>query len=804
VAAVVARVDEDDRLTVVGPQAETLVVQRAQLARPPQRVPGKRTDVGRLVLGSWWWASTSEQRARLDSFALDCWNELDARARKAAADDLLALGRVDLLHRTDAPLDTLTWLRAVDLSSRGQHSEAVRLALRLPRDRYRGKLALFAAGIDHADDQWADVEDLLSTLAEEQRGICRVISKVLLTSRGAATSGNGERRLTDDELGEILDVADTWLSPVKAVAALLGGSVELGPNDLERLDKDLLDDVIDAGLVTASAAHNMRTNDRVYALARLDPSKLNDEELAQLDLPAAKAKQILRRVRQSGSSELADELAGLDHAGVWQRTLEQSQDALAAAGELFAIYDDPRAPDVTALATDGGLPSEALLQDPDLETFLFERREHLGDPATLGSTGSLAPAQRRFVARYLLDEALKALLRWDWARCEDLARKVLATKADDNGMRAEANTLIGVVRWMEDDRDAAAKALAVASSGSTSPAHHINAAIAQQAVDEQKAVASWDRVAALTDAPLEVRSASLVTAIHCWFAASPENSVPPASLVSKARGLAQLNIERDHLRSILEFLAALDDDWLARPKSMSSAKHAKSPEVKILVASAQGYEEELRALASLLRSGNTDTWVEQKRDRWVDEALDGLMVDEPEAQYVHGGSAILDADVPMADWQRLLLRAAVSRGVGLLIDPAEGEPATRYLEWIGHDRSKTASLDDALSDQQEWVERTQEAAARSLAACHLDFRFREVQEFAQLHDNVVDALQTTPRWRLELGAVREAGSSIVGFCEDTLKLCRRLRTVVDAELREPIGELERLCRDLSASAKNFT
>jgi hypothetical protein len=803
VAAVVARVEQDDRLSVVGPQADPLLISRAQLARPPQRVPGTWTDVGRLILGNSWWASTSEQRARLDSFALDCWNELDARARKAAADDLLTLGRADLLHRTDAPLDTLTWLRAVDLSSRGQHSEAVRLALRLPRDRYRGKLALFAAGIDDADDQWADVENLLSAWAEEL-GICSVIAKVLLASRGKTTSTNGERRLSDAELREILDLTHTWPSPVKAVAAMLGGSVTLGHNDLERIDKDLLDDVIDAGLAPASVAHKMRTNDRAYALARLDPSMLNDEELATLDMPAAKAKQILRRVRQSGSRELATELDGLDHAGLWRRTLEQSQDSLVAAGQLFAAYDDPRTPDLTALAADGGLPSEALLQDPDLETFLFDRREHLGDPATLGATASLAPAQRRFVARYLLDEALTAMLRWEWARCEDLARKVLATKADDNSLRAESNTLIGVARWMKDDRDAAAKALAVAASGSTSPAHHINAAIAQQAVDEQKAVASWDRVAALTDAPLEVRSASLVTAIHCWFAASPENAVPPASLVSKARGLAQLDIERDHLRLILEFLAAFDGDWLARPKSMSSAKHAKSPEVKIFSASAQGYEEELRALASLLRSGNTDTWVEQKRDRWVDEALDGLMVDEPEAQYVHGGSAVLDANLPMADWQRLLLRAAVARGVGLLIDPAEGEPLTRYLDWIEHDRSRTASLDDAVSDQQQWVETAQEAAARSLAGCHLDFRYRQLQEFAQLHDNVVDALQTTPRWSLDLGAVREAGSSIVGFCQDTLKLCRRLRTVVDAELHEPIGELERLCRDLSASAKNFT
>jgi hypothetical protein len=794
---------EDGCLTVVDERGGCFTIARVELFHPPQSVPAGWTAMGKLVLGALWWARSDLQRRRVDDFAKEVWDATPRGQRKRAADDLLKLGRADLLGGLDAPGDALKWIGALELVDAGEVSEAADLALELPLGRYPGKLSIFAAAHEHLTGSRR--ERALAALkaltggSPERDAVIDAVRVMLLTADPSADVD--EAKLEKRHSTWLLERAAAGeIGQLRALARLLGTNTTLRSSDLDLLDRETLDDLIDAQAVPTEVARGMGTGPlRSYALARLDPTLLTDDELRDLSLGRELDR---RRFVLTPDAAASADLTGDDSGDLelMRRCVDLSADSVAAAVELLTSANDSRAVELVELRAGGGFPSEQLLEEPTLARFLLERRHHL-EIDQAANSATLEPAQQDFLARLLLLRGRDALFAYRPAEAAAEARASLAVKAKERAVRAEAFSLLAAACAMTGDDRAASDAAAQALQ--THPTLHgqINAAVTAQAAGTQGAVDRWAALALDASATLALRSEAFESALRCWFEgpADADGDQPPTTLVTAARSLAPLAIPIAAFRTVMRFLADHDHEWL-EPTALRGGWHASTVEAKVYLARAEGLNEQITAMAKSMARDIVPAWLEELRDDLVSAAINGLSENDPGPGYVFTANHMLDVNLPMDTEDRLLMRALVARGVALMLDPEESEPADRYLEWMEEDRRRVPSLRGSDDDRTEVIEAAQRFASLALARSYLLHRMHEWQAAASMHDQIIDVLRTTPSWQLNMNEIRGATGGIVDFCQQTAELLHRLRLEEDFELHEPIDALIADCHRLADSA----
>jgi hypothetical protein len=210
VAGVVAEVTVERMLVAVDATATLQILEVSALPRPPISVPAGWTAAGRIALGAAWFGESAPQRAKLDEYVLDEWAATPLRHRKLLADDLLRAGRGDLLERVESPEEALDWLRALKLSSSGEHTAAFELALRLPAGRYPGRLAVIAAATEQLAP--AELQNAIPVL-KSLRGVSalqdRAVDELMMVlSDGAASptdAQSSDEVESDEEQGPSAD-----------------------------------------------------------------------------------------------------------------------------------------------------------------------------------------------------------------------------------------------------------------------------------------------------------------------------------------------------------------------------------------------------------------------------------------------------------------------------------------------------------------------------------------------------------------------------------------------------------------------
>jgi hypothetical protein len=801
---IVGHVGAGDELTVVDGDGGTSSQARAELARPPQAVPNRWTAAGKLALGAAWWARTDLQRTRLDEFILEVWASTPRGQHKPLADDLLELGRVDLLQRVDAPAHALTWLRALKLAAQGRTADAANLALELPAGRYPGKLAIFAAGAaDLSPSQRENIRALLDALrgGPESQDLAIATVRALLSQQDPEPNDAG-KVLDEPTLRRILELVNGGSnSEVRALACLLGVENELRATDLDQLDQVLLDDLIDADRIDVERAAAMNGPHRAYVLARLDPSRLRDEELRGLPLVAEVTRRHLIASAPDGAALGLPAMEGID-AALLAHLHETSEASVEATVQLLTEQGDARAAELDELRCKGGFPSEELVSDPTVARFLLERRPYL-DLQTNRTPSMLGPSQQAFQAKLLLHRGRDALFDWHPEAAVELARRCLELKVPNDDVRAEALTLIAAARSFSGDADAAEKAAAAALRSRRNLHSLVNAALTTTDDASEQALVRWVDLATHDEAPAELRGQALEAALGAWFSAAGDDEEPPQKLVKAARAVAKLDVPLEQLRSTLRFLSNHDADWLKKPTVLRGAPHRKSLEVAIYSARAKGISEQITVMAHNLRAGRDPEWLRQMRDGLVQETINGLSDSEPQGWAVFLGNEMLDAELPMGTFDRFLLRAFVARGVAYIIDPDEGEPDFRYLGWLEDDQHRIGAVQDLDEQQRELIRTLQSGAFGAMAAAYVMRRMREWQHAAELHDQVLDILNSTPSWQLDMQAIRNAVGSIVEFCDGTSGLMYRLLPHLDEDITGPVDDLLDHCNRLAASAASL-
>lgn len=769
------------------------------------------TQAGALLAASRGSNLTQTMRATLKSEALQC--AADITAQRGLLVDALRLHVDDLAGELDLSDTEIGWTWAVSRVWRGLYTEATERLLQLPTRRYVGRLALwFKAATEGVVD--GDVSQAVVDEAEELGTVSATaaVACCLLKSKlGAGPQPSRVVKLVNAAKTQDQDAAvwarsvgdAPWLESASPRALLLqahqGRSEPLGedPSVLDVAPPEVLDDLIDQGAIPRAWLDEVGgLKFGAYVLARLGPERVSDEDLVSLGHDEERVRRAVLR-GQPCPPDVSEEARGLYEVWSALRRADPADPALPDALEelgdfrgdhLRAVLDDPTL-----------LPSDELLADAFGAKLLARISEV--EPSHVARQ-DLTENQKEFIGYVCAWRSKEALQSWQWSTALERAKQALGFSRSEK-LRDEALNLLACAHWQLGRDESALKALETALEGAYTESLQANIAVVAAELEPEKAASHLSRL--VVEAPdLRLRVAAARRAVEIWgYCDEPWAATDqlPSSLAEALRSLIDEPMSIEEFGDILRLLAEYDSEWLAAPGRLNSSPHRDSVEARVWTARARGLGEFVTALSRALKGTAPPQWAAEHRDRLVALALDALVVEEPPMGAVAFGMAVLDEDLPMPEDQKAVLRAFAARGAALAIDPTEGEPAGKFLEWLEAAAQELGRMPAELRDRADTAIKI---GFRSLAGAYLQSRQQMCHQAAELHDEIVDRIARVPPWAVNRQAVREAAASILSLCEDTRRIMRRIRRHVDGEVAEYIDEFVDAVRNLERSTRQLT
>lgn len=682
-----------------------------------------------------------------------------------------------------------SWWRALFSWRSGDQRSAIKHLGDLPPGRYASAF-IFRGGLDEQDIALVRPSPDGSQVAASNSNQLELARMAFM-----ARCGDAEASVQLQTLAEAAEVhvdagAIETLVASSAVAdghaarfARIAKGAVLAPGGgaLEELPQDLLDDLIDDGHL---AARHLSEKDDPYLWGRVDISQVPDDELLKIGAYDEAARRCLRDetpIPEEVPAEVRSRWLILDalKKGVFDPTAE-----LPAEDEQLASM-------ARALSDRASVPTDAVLSDPSFSKLLEARSEI--DAMEVRDPGELSGVQRSFVARVLLGRSKAALFDWRWLDAAHEARECLRF-AQDESQRDEALNLIACARWQLGDDESASKALASALEGKYTEALVANMAVVVRELDSEAAALYLSQL--VLEAPsLPMRLAAARQATNIWLASDEpwanEEDLPGA-LRDAMRSIVVEDIPESDFRDIAHLLAVRDGSWLGAPRSLDKSPHVLSDAAKVWRARARDLEEFVVELARVLRR-SAPAWAAQQRDALVAAATEAILTEEPDLGALSFSMLLIDKGLPMDGDDLAVLRAFTARGVAMSIDPEDGEPADRFLEWL------EAAKRDLSTMPEEFRERARGAidlGFNSLGAAYYLARATQLQKVAEMHEEVVYRIAGMPRRNVDRNAVRSVVQPGIDLCKDTDRLLTRLLPNVGGELRTAIAEMRTNCRAL--------
>lgn len=725
--------------------------------------------------------------------------------RRGLCVDAHRLGRPDVARKLPLSPTEATWIAASVAASTDGLTRACEMLLELPSGKYPARLAVWFEAvlqdrlppsatpevISHAKALAATSKTaavaaalLLCALSEDTE-----LASLLAAVRAAQRSG------PDAILWSGIDSPDAVAGDTpwhRLAAARVSGREALGrdPSVLDFAPPAVLDDLIDAGAIPDDWCRVLDRPWRAYVAARMRPETLSEEELLELRLDRERA----RRAFIRGAPCPADVEEGIrNEYALW--TAASTKDA--ATSNLLEVLESVPSSyrSLAAEYLDGevDVPDEKVLESPAMRALLAGRRP----PSVSTPVSDLTPRQREFLGLTAAHDAKQALHEWDWQGAQAAARTGLKF-AREEALRDELLNLLACALWQLNRDEEALRALEDAIEGDYTEALQANIAVVAASLQPELAAEHLAKL--VVDAPSrDLRLAAARRAIQIWGTTDEpwtQGDQLPDALAMALRNLVMDDLPMEDFRLIARLLADYDREWLASPGQLDGAHHGASPEARVLVARATGFAEFLGALRSVVLADAASPWATEMRDSVVAAALDAVIVDEPDTGAVLFGMAILDEELPMPKDDLAVLRAFVARGVARNIDPDEGEPNDKFLDWL---EAAASELDRMPADLRERADLAIRLGFQSLLGAYLQSRWNQFQQAAEFHDDVVENLRRVPRHRINRAAVREAVAPIHAFCQETYQLMMRFRLHTDEEAREYIDELLKAVNALGTS-----
>lgn len=503
------------------------------------------------------------------------WATRSAGVTRRLADEAIHVGWSDVLASLNLTPAEKCW-RQAHASAQATDLEALYIHLAaLPNPGYEGRIALLLpfVGSLRGDSRWVD-------LIREWKSAGISGADFL----DVAFSGNPQRLLDEvvlhmGEIGQV-DRSHAWgdatkkllnaapelppfaNSPMWTAAALYhsgvnGRDVTTSGVDLAPLTLAMLDDLIDAGAVTVQGfAANEFDVRRDYLLARLQPSDLDDDSLANVGHEAERARRFF----------LKRDFTALN-------SLDPSDDATIRHYQALATfvtgksprYDDLR-PDVSRLLELAERARTALTENAARSL----PRPIVDDPtlwsifAAHARSGQLSctPEDREEYPRFAQWVDLQRLvgLLWEerWSDAALLGQS-LSDTIDVERLRDESLNLTAFALTRLGRTEDALRMIDVALEGDYTEALLVNTCILAAKADPATASEYFARL--VREAPTsELRSAALRRAITVWRDNEGEG-FPPA-LIDALRTVLRSECTVDDYRDFIDMASVVDPAWV--------------------------------------------------------------------------------------------------------------------------------------------------------------------------------------------------------------------------------------------------
>ncbi len=631
-------------------------------------------------------ASRSENQKRL--FALDCINN----------------GRADLLAR----IDLSEGERGVALASlylqNGEPSRAIDALCQLTQETHPLVPDLLLAAWSSITSATAPaLEPLLLPLADEDPLAAALVNLLMpdrhleMEPRPAAAflHAISETRAPRESmigLQSLISVANgvpatTDLSRVSPAASVYGALTyaadpehapppeQLDIGELANASPAVIDEIIDGRVVGVELLDVALSVDKRYLAARVDPARLDCDDLDHLDFLPEHA----RRAFTAHNRERLDNLIAASG---------QSQDFAAVAG--LGLLDELRqgrpleAEEILALPADAQSLAAALsdaLRSGVLTEPLVADRSVWPTIAHLDPPTSDAPSVRDFAVWVDLRRAHEALYSWKWSEARELASKV-AEQSTDEGLRREAHALVACTTVLLGNPE---QGLVMAESALVGECHENHL---ENLVALTPAPLLPDTLATLTDIALRhssirVRARAAIVGMRLWFThyhlqrhqeghASPIDDADQLRI--GVRRLLELDMDDNTMQELLELHLVWDAGWLSRARYRNWSKGNLSS-VEVLIAHAKGTGNLMATLSRELAEDPANEWLLAERQELLDRVQTNCLSETAGLEQAEQATQILDGPLPLSLDKRIDLTAAMTHAVSQTV--AQGRTLVR-------------------------------------------------------------------------------------------------------------------------------
>ena len=495
-----------------------------------------------------------------------------------------------------------------------------------------------------------------------------------------------------------------------------------------------------------------------------------------------------------------DEVVHLKFANEAYRRYLAGDDAVAAALPALRLADakvaralkrgedpseepqDPILAELLQLVRSGGelLASEALLADPSTWAALVAK----------GVDGGDGPGREQFADLAALHHARTALFEWDWGRAQSIAHERLRG-AKREAIRDELLNIVACAAWLQGKPEPALAALDRALEGDYTDALLTNAAVVATELEHESAIDRFVKIAREAPGPHQ-RAMAAERALLLWVNDEAriwddDDEGIPDEILGALRPLIGEPIPDERYLRIMKTLAGHDDNWLAAQPNGAFGPHANSAVVRIFKARANGIDDFAAALATELKTGRAERWVEEERDAVVSAAINILAEQNDEMSAAFFGMTLLKAGIPLEPTQQIPLVCFTVLSITQNIDTDEGEPKDEFIDWVFGAKHALSRLD---SEQRTTFDPVVTMAGEALARSYAMARAPQISQAIEVFNTINSQLRTMFSWQINHEAVQQVMAPIFELCVDTRRVLNKVRPLVkDREVLRFVDDL---------------
>lgn len=521
--------DDGSELTLHISEKESIKAPAAELGLPLEIVPHTLSVAGRLVMASSKSRSIGADwsSARLLALVKDATSN-DYGARRALANEALREGWTEVFDQCGLSVSERAWLQAHEAAAHGRLDDLRRALESIPYDAYAAKTQLLlpylpqiaatpsgwlpllerwrAAGVPQADE-------LLVLLDPDWRvSLPAVVARLDVSP---STSGHLNEALLELTAGRVprppAGASASWTAAALYQDGCAGSNVDAALGSLTALSTALLDDLVDAGALTASAPLRGAVSPaREHLLARLAPQGLDDATLSLLGHHAERARRRFLLRDANGLRGLPDEPAVLHYRALLDVVADKRPDPDALREEVGAILAVVETAKEALAGGRANRPPDVILRDPTLWIAF----------AGAARSGALTLSQddRSDHPRFAEWCDLQRLLGLAWeSRWEEASALGVALADVSTNERVQDEALnLAAFALHQLDRDVEGLRLVQrALAGNYTDSLLVNASILAAATDPATAMNVLAKLVEEAPSP-QLRTAALRRALHVW------------------------------------------------------------------------------------------------------------------------------------------------------------------------------------------------------------------------------------------------------------------------------------------------